>query len=102
MILYLFFPKKKKKKNSSFFFKKKKKKKKMLKLNKDVLFLILEEFQDDIKTLYSCLFVNRTWCQTTVPILWKTPGQHYPTDNVKYKLFNAIISHLSKESREIL
>src|SRR5438105_4715755 len=27
----------------------------------------------DIKTLYSCLFVSRTWCDNIVPILWKRP-----------------------------
>ncbi|GBC31139.2 hypothetical protein GLOIN_2v1788901 [Rhizophagus irregularis DAOM 181602=DAOM 197198] len=33
----------------------------MSKLNKDVLILILEELEDDIKSLYSCLLVNKTW-----------------------------------------
>src|SRR5436190_5926003 len=73
----------------------------MSKLNKDVLFLILLELQNDIKSLYSCLLVNRIWCETTVPILWKNPLKFCPTKD-KRKLFNVILLHLSEESRDIL
>src|SRR2546429_275810 len=74
----------------------------MSKLNKDVLLLIIEELQDDRNSLYSCLLVNRTWCKTTVPILWKNPRQKFP-DKARYLSFlNVIISHLSEESRDIL
>ncbi|RIA92893.1 hypothetical protein C1645_42226 [Glomus cerebriforme] len=65
----------------------------MSKLNKDVLFLILEELQTDRKSLYSCLLVNKAWCEIIVPILWKNP--------LKYSL-NLIISHLSNETRGYL
>src|SRR5205809_5154054 len=67
--------------------------------NKDVLFLILVELQNDRKSLYSCLLVNRTWCETTVPILWKNPLKICPTYN-KRKLFKVILLHLPEESRE--
>ncbi|GBC03965.1 hypothetical protein RclHR1_05420009 [Rhizophagus clarus] len=75
----------------------------MLELNKDVIFLILEELKDDQKSLYSCLLINKTWCETTVPILWKISGLHYPNDsNTKIKLLNVILLHLSEESRNTL
>ena len=74
----------------------------MLKFNKDVLLLILEELQDDNKSLYSCLLVNRTWCETTVSVLWKNPGQYFITENAKSMLFDVIFLHLSEESRDIL
>ena len=45
----------------------------MLRLNKDVLFLVIEELQNDRKSLHSCLLVDRTWCEATVPILWNDP-----------------------------
>src|SRR5438046_2368272 len=78
----------------SFFFIKKK----MLFLNKDVLFLIFEELKNDKKSLYSCLLVNRTWCTTAVPILWKNPSeQYFITNNSKNILFNVILLHLSEE-----
>src|SRR6266480_5383952 len=73
----------------------------MPKLNKDIIFLILEELQNDRKSLYSCLMVNRTWCETTVPILWKNPLKFCPTKD-KRKLFNVMLLYLSEESRDIL
>ncbi|GBC07417.1 hypothetical protein RclHR1_07450005 [Rhizophagus clarus] len=45
----------------------------MSKLNRDVLSLIFEELQEDSKSLFSCLMVNRLWCEIGVPILWKNP-----------------------------
>ncbi|CAG8694481.1 14391_t:CDS:1, partial [Rhizophagus irregularis] len=45
----------------------------MAKLNKDILFLIFEELQVDSKTLFSCLMVNKIWCETVTPILWRNP-----------------------------
>src|SRR6266536_498131 len=71
-------------------------------LNKDVLLLILEELQDDNKSLYSCLLVNRTWCETTVSILWKIPGSIHLTKKAESILFNVILLHLSVESRDNL
>ncbi|RGB41685.1 hypothetical protein C1646_810535 [Rhizophagus diaphanus] len=78
----------------------------MTKLYEDVLILILEELQYDKKTLYSCLLVNRTWCEKTVSILWKFLGQYHTNsaDNINSlnTLFNVIIKHLSKESKDFL
>ncbi|RGB43403.1 hypothetical protein C1646_749788 [Rhizophagus diaphanus] len=71
-------------------------------LVKDVLFLILEVLKDDRKSLHSCLFVNKTWCEIIVPILWKIPGKYTLTNNAKNSLFNVILLHLSEESRNIL
>ncbi|CAG8447042.1 4287_t:CDS:1 [Funneliformis caledonium] len=34
---------------------------------------ILEYLNNDKKTLYSCILVNRTWCRIAVPILWRAP-----------------------------
>ncbi|GBC05425.1 hypothetical protein RclHR1_06210010 [Rhizophagus clarus] len=71
-------------------------------LNSDVLFLIIEELRDDKNSLYSCLSVNRTWCVTTVPILWRNPGQYSLTKDSENILFCTTILHLSEESRDIL
>src|ERR1051325_2828781 len=72
----------------------------MSKLNKDVLFLILEEFQYDSKSLYSCLSVNRTLCKIAVSILWKNPLGFFPTDYAETLLFDVILLHLPKEFRD--
>src|SRR6266496_3091722 len=69
----------------------------MFKLNKDILYLILEEVQDDKQSLHSCIFVNKTWCEIIVPILWKNPWKYLAERKVDI-LFNIIISHLSDES----
>ncbi|GBC10709.1 hypothetical protein RclHR1_09840005 [Rhizophagus clarus] len=78
----------------------------MLKLNKDVLFLLISEnFQDDKKTLYSCLLVNKIWCEVTVPILWKNPWKNpwkYISHEKERSHLNIIISHLSNETRNNL
>ncbi|GBB88703.1 hypothetical protein RclHR1_15270004 [Rhizophagus clarus] len=73
----------------------------MIKLNKDVLYLIFEELQDDEKTLRSCIFINKTWCETSIPILWRDPWKSLKRDKEK-SLLNVIISHLSDESRRML
>ncbi|PKK64012.1 hypothetical protein RhiirC2_811789 [Rhizophagus irregularis] len=75
----------------------------MWRFNEDLLFLIFEKLKNDKKSLYSCLLVNRTWCVTAVPFLWRNPSQfYYATDNSKNILYNVILLHLSKESRVIL
>ncbi|EXX71465.1 hypothetical protein RirG_078330 [Rhizophagus irregularis DAOM 197198w] len=56
----------------------------------------------DKKSLYSCLFVNKTWCETVVPILWENPGQYHSYSSSMNKLFKTIILHLSEESRDNL
>ncbi|GBB88030.1 hypothetical protein RclHR1_14550004 [Rhizophagus clarus] len=73
-------------------------------LNKDVILLILEELKNDIPSLYSCLLVNRFWCEITAPILWKNPfnKRRKITVNARKILFNVILSHLSEESRDYL
>ncbi|RIA99407.1 hypothetical protein C1645_811429 [Glomus cerebriforme] len=79
----------------------------MSKLHKDVLSLIFEELQDDKKSLYSCLLVNRFWCETAVSILWKDPWTFLMKRGLmkfyKAKLFfNTILLHLSEDSRKFL
>src|SRR2546423_13951440 len=75
----------------------------MLSINEDVLFLIIKELRNDRKSLHSCLLVDRTWCEITIPLLWKNPWIFCPIDSAKsILLFNVILLHLSEESRESL
>ncbi|GES74635.1 hypothetical protein GLOIN_2v1881634 [Rhizophagus clarus] len=67
-------------------------------LNKDVLYLIFKRLQDDKNTLLSCLLVDKTWCETIIPILWRNPWESLKTEDERL-LLNVIISHLSNESR---
>jgi hypothetical protein len=74
----------------------------MSKLNKDILFLIFEELEIDSKSLFSCLMVNKLWCETVVPILWRNPWRY----NIKYRnktyLFIIITFYLSDNTKEFL
>jgi hypothetical protein len=74
----------------------------MSKLNKDILFLIFEELQDDSKSLFSCLMVNRLWCETVIPILWRNPWCYDIDYSNKYYLFLIIASYLSDEIKEFI
>ncbi|PKK75190.1 hypothetical protein RhiirC2_846201 [Rhizophagus irregularis] len=75
----------------------------MSKLNKDILFLISEELgQDDSKSLFSCLMVNRLWCETVIPILWRNPWCYDINYSNKNYLFKIIASYLSDDIKEFL
>ncbi|CAB4417123.1 unnamed protein product [Rhizophagus irregularis] len=74
----------------------------MPKLNKDILFLIFEELQKDSKSLFSCLMVNRLWCETVIPTLWKTPWCYSINYHNKNSLYSVITSYLSEDIKESL
>ncbi|CAB4482903.1 unnamed protein product [Rhizophagus irregularis] len=74
----------------------------MSKHNEDVLFLIFEELKDDSKSLFSCLMVNRLWCKTVIPILWKNPWCYDINYSNKNYLFAIIVSYLSDDIKESL
>ncbi|GBC04997.1 hypothetical protein RclHR1_00060010 [Rhizophagus clarus] len=73
----------------------------MSKLNRDILYLIFEKLHDDKNTLYTSLLVNKTWCETIIPILWRNPWK-YLTPRSENLLYNVIISHLSDELKNNL
>ncbi|GBC00140.1 hypothetical protein RclHR1_03760004 [Rhizophagus clarus] len=74
----------------------------MPKLNGDILYLIFKELQYNKNAIFSCLMVNKTWCEMIIPILWKDPWKYLKGKELKEPLFNVIISHLSDESRNNL
>ncbi|CAG8719956.1 uncharacterized protein OCT59_015880 [Rhizophagus irregularis] len=80
----------------------------MSNLNKDILLYIFEELFEDKNSLYSCLRVNRLWCETAVTILWKDPWI-FLNRTLTLKLqkranifFNIIFLNLSEESKNYL
>ncbi|RIA92247.1 hypothetical protein C1645_820931 [Glomus cerebriforme] len=82
----------------------------MSKLNSDILYHIFQELNKDRNSLFSCLLVNKLWCELTVPILWKCPSKYFDyrdDDAVKRckdirSIFNIITLHLSENSRKFL
>src|SRR6266498_1487379 len=76
----------------------------MSKLNKDILFLLFEELQDDSKSLFSCLLVNRLWCETVIPILWRNPWCYEDVINYQNKnsLYSIITFSLPDDVKDFL
>ncbi|EXX50341.1 uncharacterized protein OCT59_011419 [Rhizophagus irregularis] len=67
----------------------------MSQLDADCLNEIFGCLEKDKATLYSCLLVNRFWCQVSVRILWKEP-------NASTKVLNTLIICLPDESKNFL
>ncbi|CAG8567432.1 11220_t:CDS:2 [Ambispora leptoticha] len=68
----------------------------------EILRQIVTIFEDDYKTLYSCLLVNRYWCCNVVPILWRKMPDNFPriaTSSWAYKFIQAYINCLSTDTR---
>src|SRR5436190_15881147 len=70
----------------------------MTNLNIDCLIHIFN--QADKNSLYSCLLVNKEWCNIIVPILWKKFSWY--TGELEEKLFNTILSCLPSSSKQLL
>ncbi|RGB23230.1 hypothetical protein C1646_774821 [Rhizophagus diaphanus] len=73
----------------------------MTELNFDCLTLIFDELRTDKKSLHSCLFVNKKWCNIVVPILWKY-SLYNLSKQKEEKIFNIILSCLPLSSKQLL
>ncbi|CAG8434677.1 5888_t:CDS:2 [Funneliformis mosseae] len=72
----------------------------MLSLSADCVYEILKYVEEDIKTVHSCVLINRMWCETSVPILWRNPWKvniPYIKGKVSVALFTALFSCLEKD-----
>ncbi|GBC07735.1 hypothetical protein RclHR1_07660011 [Rhizophagus clarus] len=72
-----------------------------MKLNRDVLYLISVELQDDKSTIYSCLLVNKTWCEIIIPMIWRNPWKYLKSGKEKL-LLNVMLSHLTLTNKRPL
>ncbi|KAF0461853.1 hypothetical protein F8M41_000348 [Gigaspora margarita] len=70
----------------------------MIKLPIECLLIIFNNFQNDSKSLYSCLLVNRYWCRIVVPILWRNIGEKLGNR----KLINTCLLSLNAEEQVLL
>ncbi len=68
----------------------------MIQVPADCLNEIFEYLENDKFTLYSCILVNRLWCEVSVRFLWRDDN------NYKNQTYNTLISCLPNESKEIL
>ncbi|EXX73788.1 uncharacterized protein OCT59_026722 [Rhizophagus irregularis] len=74
----------------------------MVNYNSDILLYILEELQYDPMALFSCLLVNRLWCEMAISILWRNPWQYKIDYRNKNSLLNVICSYLPKDIEPLL
>src|SRR5688572_7415601 len=74
------------------------------KVNEDILFLLFEKLQNDSRSFFSCLLVNRSWCKIAIPILWRNPWCY--EDNINYQekgsLYHIIFFSLSNDAKGLL
>src|SRR5581483_8369268 len=68
----------------------------MSQLPTDCINEILDYLENEKDTLFSCLLVNRLWCEVAVRILWRNV-QYYCSSN-----FRTLMACLPDESKEIL
>ncbi|CAG8588639.1 4560_t:CDS:1 [Cetraspora pellucida] len=57
---------------------------------------------DNQSTLYSCLFVNRFWCRSVVPILWAKPNPLLFKTGSSKSLIESYVSCFNQDERRIL
>src|SRR3954466_14840246 len=72
----------------------------MPKLNDDILYAILQELQDDKKTICSCLSIY-TLHKLAISIVWKDPWK-YLKKGREESLLIVLISHIPDNSRDYL
>ncbi|RIA84437.1 hypothetical protein C1645_832288 [Glomus cerebriforme] len=56
---------------------------------------IIQYFQNDYKTLYSCILVNRLLCRLIIPLLWEDPF----TTAFNYHFIGIYLNNLSDEDK---
>src|SRR5947209_6160363 len=72
-------------------------------LPKECLDEILENIHtDDIRSLFSCLLVNRHWCRLVIPFLYKSPLPNLTTKTSQTYFINTLVKCMSQGERRSL
>ncbi|CAB4385409.1 unnamed protein product [Rhizophagus irregularis] len=67
----------------------------------DCIYEIVQYIIHDIKTLHSCVVLNRDYCQVVVRILWRNPFKHVKQDENKMSLiFRTYFSCLDDQEKK--
>ncbi|RIA91137.1 hypothetical protein C1645_875643 [Glomus cerebriforme] len=78
----------------------------MSNLTADCLYEIFQHLKDNTESLHSCILVNRIWCATSVPFLWRNPFKpmvsFYSKEKYSVGMFCTLFSCLDKETKEFL
>ncbi|CAG8467108.1 11003_t:CDS:2 [Acaulospora colombiana] len=70
----------------------------------DCLREIFKVLQDDTSALYSCLFVNRLWCENVVEFLWRNWDIHKSLDDQEKSrtILEILVTCLPESSKSLL
>lgn len=68
----------------------------------DCILNILKFLYKDHKTLFSCLLINKQWCEITVPILWRKPWKLGISTEFWEFITDSLILCLSDYSKQVL
>ncbi len=60
---------------------------------------IIQYLQNDLKSLYSCVLVNRLLCRIATPILWEDPFSVICQDGYPYNLLNTYLSFFNENDQ---
>ncbi|RIA91683.1 hypothetical protein C1645_821699 [Glomus cerebriforme] len=55
---------------------------------------IIQYFQNDYETLYSCILVNRLWCHLIIPLLWEDPFTIHKYSFQNYQFIGIYLNNL--------
>src|SRR5438105_750679 len=69
---------------------------------------IVQNFQNDFKTLHSCILVNRLWCRLTIPLLWESSfsifrlKRHSNVSSHKFRFLEIYLHYLNDGDKKRL
>src|SRR3989337_988958 len=62
---------------------------------------ICKHLKDDKASLFSCILINRSWCEMTIPLLWSRPFEN-PLYGNHLNIFWTYISCLPMDEKQRL
>ncbi|CAI2187971.1 10810_t:CDS:1 [Funneliformis geosporum] len=64
--------------------------------------LIIQYLKHDIKSLHSCILVNRSLCRVSIPILWEDPFSVLCPIGYSYNILDTYLQYLGQDDKEKL
>ncbi|RGB27596.1 hypothetical protein C1646_768921 [Rhizophagus diaphanus] len=65
----------------------------------EVMQNIIENLRDDIKSLYSCILINRNCCFLAIPLLWEDPFSVKYRNNLSHHFIDTYFSFLNENDK---
>ncbi|RIA95668.1 hypothetical protein C1645_756991, partial [Glomus cerebriforme] len=63
---------------------------------------IFQHIDKDQNSLYSCAFVNKQWCMSAIPELWRSPFENHHESKKQISLLNTYIACLPQAIQQKL